>query len=60
MILDKNGLSAVAEGEAAVEPILRKATQVAIPVIVLGEYRYGIAQSRELNCYKQWLSESFA
>lgn len=41
MILDTNRLSAVAEGESALEPILRKADQIAIPVIVLGEYRYG-------------------
>ena len=58
MILDTNGLSAVADGEPALEPILRGAAQVAIPVIVLGEYRYGIAQSRERNRYEQWLSES--
>lgn len=57
MILDTNGLSAVAEGDPALEPLLRKATQVAIPVIVLGEYRYGISQSRERNRYEQWLSE---
>jgi predicted nucleic acid-binding protein len=42
VILDTNGLSAVTEGEPALEPILRKAGQIAIPVIVLGEYRYGI------------------
>jgi len=42
VILDTNGLSAVAGGEAALEPILRKAVQLAIPFIVLGEYRYGI------------------
>jgi tRNA(fMet)-specific endonuclease VapC len=46
VILDTNGLSAVAEGEAALQPILRKAVEIAIPVIVLGEYRYGISQSR--------------
>jgi tRNA(fMet)-specific endonuclease VapC len=57
VILDTNGLSAVAEGEPALEPILRKAAQVAIPVIVLGEYRYGISQSRDRNRYEQWLSE---
>jgi tRNA(fMet)-specific endonuclease VapC len=56
VILDTNGLSAVAEGDRALEPILRKAAQVAIPVIVLGEYRYGILQSRERNRYEQWLS----
>lgn len=57
MILDTNGLSAVAEGEPTLEPILRKAAQVAIPVIVLGEYRYGISQSRDRNRYEQWLAE---
>jgi tRNA(fMet)-specific endonuclease VapC len=44
-------------GEPALEPILRKAAQVAVPVIVLGEYRYGIALSRERKRYEQWLSE---
>jgi tRNA(fMet)-specific endonuclease VapC len=57
VILDTNGLSAVAEGEPTLEPILRKAAQVAIPVIVLGEYRYGISQSRDRNRYEQWLAE---
>lgn len=57
MILDTNGLSAVAEGEPALEPILRKAAQVAVPVIVLGEYRYGISQSRDRAYYEQWLAE---
>ena len=57
MILDTNGLSAVAEGESALEPILRKAAQIAIPVIVLGEYRYGISQSRNRKHYERWLAE---
>lgn len=57
MILDTNGLSAVAEGEANLEPILRRALQVAIPVIVLGEYRYGISQSRHQLHYERWLAE---
>jgi predicted nucleic acid-binding protein len=57
MILDTNGLSALAEGEARLEPILRKAAQIAVPVIVLGEYRYGIQQSRERQRYEHWLVE---
>jgi len=39
VIPDTNGLSAVAEGEPALGPIIRKAAQIAVPVIVLGEYR---------------------
>ena len=56
MILDTNGLSALAEGEPALEPLLRKAAQIAIPVIVLGEYRYGIAHSRDRKQYEEWLT----
>jgi predicted nucleic acid-binding protein len=57
VILDTNGLSALADGESGLEPILRKAAELAIPVIVLGEYRYGIAHSRGRARYEQWLSE---
>jgi tRNA(fMet)-specific endonuclease VapC len=57
MILDTNGLSAVADGDPALEPILRKAADLAVPVIVLGEYRYGIQQSRDRRRYEQWLTE---
>lgn len=58
MILDTNALSAVADGDKAIEPILRKAPEVAVPAIVLGEYRYGIQQSRDRRRYEQWLTES--
>ena len=57
MILDTNGLSAVADGESELEPILRKAAQVAIPVIVLGEYRYGVSHSRDRVGYEEWLNQ---
>lgn len=56
MILDTNGLSALVDGDSAVEPILRKAAHIAIPVVVLGEYRYGISQSRQRLRYEQWLA----
>jgi predicted nucleic acid-binding protein len=58
VLLDTNGLSAVADGNAALEPILRKAVEIAVPVVVLGEYRYGIQQSRDRQRYQQWLTES--
>lgn len=57
MILDTNGLSALAEGDSGLESVLRKASQLAIPVIVLGEYRYGISQSRHRADYEHWLAE---
>jgi predicted nucleic acid-binding protein len=58
VILDTTGLSAIADGDSSLEPILDKAAEVAIPVIVLGEYRYGIQLSRERQRYEQWLAES--
>jgi len=57
LILDTNALSAVVEGDPVLAPLLRKATQIAIPVIVLGEYRYGISHSRNRRQYEEWLTE---
>lgn len=58
MILDTNALSAVADGDASLEALLQRPLELFIPVIVLGEYRYGIWQSRERKHYEQWLAES--
>ncbi len=58
MILDTNALSGVAEGTPSLEPVLRQPAEVAVPVIVLGEYRYGIRQSRHRKRYEQWLVDS--
>jgi tRNA(fMet)-specific endonuclease VapC len=55
MILDTNALSAAADADPAVIDHLARAEQLAIPVIVLGEYRYGIAQSRNRAAYANWL-----
>jgi tRNA(fMet)-specific endonuclease VapC len=55
MILDTNALSAAADADPAVIAHLARAEQLAIPVIVLGEYRYGIAQSRNRAAYANWL-----
>jgi predicted nucleic acid-binding protein len=57
LILDTNALSAVAEGEPGAASIFARARQVAIPVIVLGEYRFGIAHSRHKREYERWLEE---
>jgi len=55
VILDTNALSAMADGNAELEPVLRRATEAAVPAIVLGEYRYGIRRSRDRSRYEQWL-----
>ena len=58
MILDTNGLSAAADGIPSLEAVLRQQSVVAVPVIVLGEYQFGIQQSRERLHYEHWLAES--
>ncbi|MGH9401357.1 MAG: type II toxin-antitoxin system VapC family toxin [Terriglobia bacterium] len=57
LILDTNALSAIAEGEREAAHEFAEAQSVAIPVIVLGEYLYGIAQSRRKTEYERWLAD---
>ena len=60
MILDTNALSAWADGDRSIEPVLRSAADVVIPVIVLGEFDFGIRQSRHYQRYAEWLDASLA
>ena len=55
LILDTNALSAVAEEDPSIMENLAGAQQLALPVVVIGEYRYGIAQSRHRVRYRRWL-----
>ena len=55
MILDTNALSAAAERDPSAMDIVARAERLAVPVIVLGEYRRGIAQSRYRASYETWL-----
>ena len=57
MILDTNALSAAADREPAALKVVATAESLAVPVIVLGEYRLGIAQSRHRKSYEEWLRE---
>jgi tRNA(fMet)-specific endonuclease VapC len=52
LILDTNALSAIADGEPGAAAQVAKASKLTIPVIVLGEYRFGIAQSRRKAEYE--------
>jgi predicted nucleic acid-binding protein len=60
VILDTNALSAVADNELAAVRTFSHAATIELPVIVLGEYRFGIAQSRRRNEYEKWLGELIA
>lgn len=56
MILDTNALSAWADGDPAIEPLLRTASRLVIPVVVIGEFEFGIRQSRHASRYDEWLA----
>jgi predicted nucleic acid-binding protein len=55
MILDTNALSGFADGVPPVVEQIGTADELHIPVIVLGEYRFGIATSRRRREYEAWL-----
>lgn len=60
MILDTNALSAYADGVPSVVQQIAAADELHIPVIVLGEYRFGIATSRRRREYEAWLARGRA
>ena len=57
LIIDTNSLSAMADGILELENEISRADEIAIPVIVLGEFRYGVQQSRYRDRYERWLQE---
>lgn len=60
MILDTNALSAVADDEPTAVRLFSQAASIELPAIVLGEYRFGIAQSRRRKEYEKWLEQLIA
>ncbi len=58
--MDTNALSAAAEREPSALGAVAQADRLVVPVIVLGEYRLGIAQSRYKAAYESWLREWIA
>ena len=55
MILDTNSLSAIAEAEPRAVAVFSQAQSIAIPVIVLGEYLFGIVRSNRRLEYEKWV-----
>ncbi len=58
MILDANALSAWADGNQACRSAFAEASRLVVPAIVLGEYYYGIRQSRHRSRYEEWLAQN--
>lgn len=56
LLLDTNALSAIADSDVKALRKFQSAPLVAIPVVVLGEYLFGIGQSKFRSEYEQWLA----
>ena len=56
MILDTVAISALAEGDSGFGAIVEGVPKVHLPVIALGEFRYGIERSRYKAELLRWLS----
>lgn len=57
MIVDTNALSAFAERNQSVRESIFNASGPYLPVIVVGEYRFGLLSSRERVKRLAWLAE---
>jgi tRNA(fMet)-specific endonuclease VapC len=62
MILDTDAVSALFEGDPVLEALLARQARHELPVIVIGEYRYGLARSRHrrhlLPLFEELIRES--
>ena len=60
MILDTNALSALFAGDEALSSLLAGQQRLHLPVIVIGECRYGLARSRHRKALHQLLETLIA
>jgi predicted nucleic acid-binding protein len=57
VLLDTNAVSALADGVPEFEAAARAVHRFSIPVIVLGEFWFGIRRSRHRARYQSWLAQ---
>ena len=55
--MDTNALSAYADGVAGAVTAVDEAESIELPVIALGEYRFGVSYSRRIREYEAWLTK---
>ena len=58
MILDTNALSDWAKSDEALLAVLPAQHLLLLPVVVIGEFRYGLLQSREQEVLSAWLERT--
>lgn len=60
MILDTNALSLLAARDRALIGVIRDAPRLAVTLITLGEYEFGLLQSRQRVALAKWLEAFLA
>jgi tRNA(fMet)-specific endonuclease VapC len=60
LVLDTHALSAAEDGNPDIIVVATNVRQWALPVVVLGEFRYGISQSRNVVEYRKSLDALIA
>jgi predicted nucleic acid-binding protein len=60
VILDTNALSALLDMDAGLLEVTAGSRELSLPVIVLGEYRFGIAISKRRREYEAWLARDLS
>ena len=58
MILDTNALSAWAKADEALLAVLPAEHLLVLPVVVIGEYRYGVQRSEQRTRLESWLDRT--
>jgi predicted nucleic acid-binding protein len=58
LILDTNALSALSEGDEKLRHVLHGHAVIMVPVVVLGEFEFGIQRSRRRAHYEEWLDKN--
>jgi tRNA(fMet)-specific endonuclease VapC len=58
LILDTNALSALSEGNEGLRHVLHGHSVIMVPVVVLGEFEFGIQRSRRRAHYEEWLDKN--
>lgn len=57
MIVDTNALSAWRDGDSRLLSVIGPANMLVLPVISVGEYLYGVRNSRRRNENEAWLNQ---
>ena len=60
LILDTNALAALADGDRELRLVIQDEPDLAVSAVVVGEYLFGVRQSRWRARYEGWLDQNMS